>query len=88
MNLTALFCDRCNESKFELATAWIGTAGYINVGRMRVVYSLRLFLVLRCLKLFSLVRFVLTIAFRMFIWLCVLVNEKLSASISPLFIYG
>ena len=68
MNLAALFCARCCESKLVLATVWIRTAGYINVGRMSVVYSLRLFLVLRCLNLFSLLRFVLAIAFRMFIW--------------------
>ena len=47
VNLTALFCVLCSESKLVLATVWIWTAGYINVGRMRVVYCLRLFLVLR-----------------------------------------
>ena len=56
MNLTALFCVLCSESKLVLATAC-----------KRVVYSLRLFLVSRCLNLFSLLRFVSAIAFLMFI---------------------
>ena len=60
-----------------LATVWIGTAGYIKVGRMRVVYSLRLFVVLSCLNKFSLLR-LLAIAFRMFIWLFIPVYKKLS----------
>ena len=68
MNLTALFCVRCSESRLVLAIVWIGTAGYIRAGRMRVVYSLSLFRVLRCLNLFSFVRLVLAIAFLMFTW--------------------
>ena len=32
MNITALFCVRCSESKCVLATVWIGTAGYITMG--------------------------------------------------------
>lgn len=66
MNLTALFCVRRSDSKFVLATVCVGTDGYI-----RVVYSLSLFLVLMFSNLFSLVRFVLAIAYRMFIWLCI-----------------
>ena len=58
MNLTVLFCVRCSEIKLVVATMWLGTAGYIYVGGMRVVNSLSLFLVLRCLNLFSLLRFV------------------------------
>ena len=50
-NLTALFVA-CSESRLVLAIVWIGTAGYIRAGRMRVVYSQSLFLVLRCLNLF------------------------------------
>ena len=88
MNITALFCVRCSESKCVLATVWIGTAGYINVGRLRVVYSFCVFLVLRCLNLFGLLRFVFAIAFLMFIWLCIPVYEKLSPSIFLLFAYG
>ena len=88
MNLTALFCVRCSESMFVLATVWTGTAGYISVGRMIVVYSLCLFLVLRCLNLYSLFRFVLAIAFLMFTWLCIPVRVKLSPNIFPLFAYG
>ena len=80
MNLTAFICVRCTKSKLELQG--------IRVGRMRVVYCLRLFLVSRCLNLFSLMRYVLAIAFRMFIWLCIPVYEKLSFSIFPLFVYG
>ena len=59
MNLTALFCVRCSESMLVLATVWTCTAGYISVGRMGVVYILCLFLVLRCLNLYSLLRFML-----------------------------
>ena len=61
MNLTDLFCARCSESRLVLTIVWIGTAGYIKAGRMRVVYSLSLFLVLRCLNRFSFMRLVLAI---------------------------
>ena len=71
MNLSALFCARCSESMLVLATVWIATAGYIIVGRMSVVYSLCMFLVLRCLNLYSLLRFMLAIVFLMFTWLCI-----------------
>ena len=81
-NLTSLFCVLRSESKLVLATVWIGTTGYISVGRMRVVYSLRLFLVLSFLNLFGSLRFVLGIVFIMFIWLCISMYEKLSPSIS------
>ena len=63
MNLTALSYVLYGESKLVLPTVWIETAGYINVGRMRVVYSLLLFLMLRCLNLFSLLRVLLAITF-------------------------
>ena len=63
MNLTALSYVLYGESKLVLPTVWIKTAGYINVGRMRVVYSLLLFLMLRCLNLFSLLRVLLAITF-------------------------
>ena len=44
------------------------------MGRIKVVFSLRLFRVLRCLNLFSLVRFISAIVFH----LCIPIYKKLS----------
>ena len=72
---------------FVMNSMCIGTDGYIIMGLMRNVQSLRLLCMFKFLNLFSLVRLTSAIAFRSLIWLCIPVDEKVSLSISPLLVY-